>query len=57
LVATALLLAKLLKNATLKAYAGFPHSMCTTDPEVINPDLPGYSSKHRLARKPDPMET
>ena len=31
--------AKLLKNATLKVYPGFPHGMCTTHPEIINPDL------------------
>jgi len=31
--------AKLLKNGTLKTYAGFPHGMCTTHAEVINPDL------------------
>ncbi|HEY1941755.1 MAG TPA: alpha/beta hydrolase [Roseiarcus sp.] len=31
--------AKLLKNATLKVYKGFPHGMCTTHSEVINPDL------------------
>lgn len=31
--------AKLLKNATLKSYEGFPHGMCTTHPEVINPDI------------------
>jgi non-heme chloroperoxidase len=30
---------KLLKNGTLKSYEGFPHGMCTTHPEVINPDL------------------
>ncbi|SDP16492.1 non-heme chloroperoxidase [Filomicrobium insigne] len=30
---------KLLKNGTLKTYPGFPHGMCTTHPEVINPDL------------------
>ena len=30
---------KLLKNGTLKSYEGFPHGMCTTRPEVINPDL------------------
>jgi non-heme chloroperoxidase len=33
------LAAKLVKNATLKVYKGFPHGMCTTHPEVINPDL------------------
>ena len=31
--------AGLLKNATLKIYPGLPHGMCTTHPEVINPDL------------------
>jgi non-heme chloroperoxidase len=30
---------KLLKNGTLKSYDGLPHGMCTTHPEVINPDL------------------
>jgi non-heme chloroperoxidase len=30
---------KLLKKGTLKTYKGFPHGMCTTHPEVINPDL------------------
>ena len=33
------LTAKLLKNATLKVYKGFPHGMCTTHADVINPDL------------------
>jgi non-heme chloroperoxidase len=33
------LAAKLVKNATLKIYPGLPHGMCTTHPEVINPDL------------------
>ncbi len=36
---SALLSAKLVKNATLKVYKGLPHGMCTTSPEVINPDL------------------
>jgi non-heme chloroperoxidase len=31
--------AKLLKHATLKTYKGLPHGMCTTHPDVINPDL------------------
>lgn len=30
---------KLLKNGTLKVYAGFPHGMLTTHGDVINPDL------------------
>jgi len=36
---SALLSAKLLKNGTLKVYKGLPHGMCTTHPDVINPDL------------------
>ena len=35
----ALLSVKLLKHGTLKVYPGYPHGMCTTHPEVINPDL------------------
>jgi len=30
---------KLLKNGTLKTYAGFPHGMCTTQADTINADL------------------
>ena len=30
---------KLLKHGTLKVYPGFPHGMCTTHADVINPDL------------------
>ena len=30
---------KLLKHGTLKSYEGLPHGMCTTHPEIINPDL------------------
>lgn len=36
---SALLSAKLLKNATLKVYEGYPHGMCTTHADVINADL------------------
>ena len=31
--------AKLLKNSTLKIYEKFPHGICTTRADVINPDL------------------
>jgi len=31
--------AKLLKHGTLKTYKGLPHGMCTTRPDIINPDL------------------
>ena len=30
---------RLLKNGTLKVYAGYPHGMLTTHADVINPDL------------------
>jgi non-heme chloroperoxidase len=30
---------KLLRNGTLKTYAGLPHGMCTTHPDVVNADL------------------
>lgn len=30
---------KLLPKGTLKSYPGFPHGMCTTHAEVVNPDL------------------
>jgi non-heme chloroperoxidase len=36
---SALLSSKLLKKGTLKVYKGFPHGMCTTHAEVVNPDL------------------
>jgi non-heme chloroperoxidase len=31
--------AKLLKKATLKVYEGFPHGMCITHADTVNPDL------------------
>ena len=37
--AAALLSAKLVKNATLKVYPGFPHGMPTTNADQINADL------------------
>jgi non-heme chloroperoxidase len=39
IAASAPLSAKLLKNATLKVYEKFPHGMCTTHADVVNPDL------------------
>lgn len=36
---SAMLSVKLVKNGTLKTYAGLPHGMCTTHADVINPDL------------------
>jgi non-heme chloroperoxidase len=37
--AAGLMSAKILKNATLKVYPGFPHGMATTHADVINADL------------------
>jgi len=34
-----MLAVKRVKHGTLKVYPGFPHGMCTTHAEVINPDL------------------
>ncbi len=39
---SALISSKLLANATLKGYKGFPHGMCTTPAAVLNPDLLQY---------------
>jgi non-heme chloroperoxidase len=36
---SALLSAKLLRNAVLKTYPGLPHGLCTTDAEIVNADL------------------
>jgi non-heme chloroperoxidase len=36
---SALLGIKLLKHGALKVYPGLPHGMCTTHPDVVNPDL------------------
>jgi len=36
---SALLSVKLLKKGTLKVYPKFPHGLCTTHAEVVNPDL------------------
>jgi non-heme chloroperoxidase len=39
IAASALLSVKLLKHGTLKVYEKFPHGVCTTHAEVVNPDL------------------
>jgi non-heme chloroperoxidase len=36
---SALLASKLLKKGTLKVHQGFPHGMCTTHADVVNPEL------------------
>jgi non-heme chloroperoxidase len=39
IVASGLLSAKIVKNATLKIYPGAPHGMCTTLADKVNADL------------------
>jgi non-heme chloroperoxidase len=46
---SALLSAKLVKNATLKVYPGFPHGMCTTNPDEINADLLAFFQRSQKA--------
>lgn len=36
---------KLLKQGTLKTYPGLPHGMCSTNPEIINPDLLAFARR------------
>jgi len=45
--ASALLSAKLVKNSTLKVYPGFPHGMCTTNPDQINADMLAFFKQSR----------
>jgi non-heme chloroperoxidase len=37
--ASAMMSAKLIRNATLKVYQGAPHGMCTTHKDQVNRDL------------------
>ena len=41
--------AKLVKNATLKVYPGFPHGMPTTHADRINADLLAFVQQSREA--------
>lgn len=56
---SALLSAKIVKNATLKVYEGAPHGMCTTHKHQVNEDLLAFfkSSPSKAGRKePMPMQ-
>ncbi len=46
--ASALMSSKIVKNATLKVYPGFPHGMPTTNADQINADLLAFI-KHSQA--------
>jgi non-heme chloroperoxidase len=47
--AAAMMSAKLVKNATLKVYPGFPHGMCTTNADQINADLLAFFGRSAQA--------
>ena len=40
---SALLSSKLLRKGTLKVHQGFPHGMCTTHADVVNPELLAFT--------------
>jgi non-heme chloroperoxidase len=42
--------AKLLKKSTLKVYKGFPHGMCTTHADVVNPELLAFVEDGKASR-------
>ena len=46
---TALLSAKIVKDATLKVYPGLPHGMCQTHKDVINKDLLEFIQQAQLS--------
>jgi non-heme chloroperoxidase len=47
--ASALMSSKIVKDATLKVYPGFPHGMCTTHKDVINADLLAFLKGEKAA--------
>lgn len=46
---SALLSAKLVKNATLKIYEGAPHGLCTTHKQMVNEDLISFLKSQRTS--------
>ena len=60
---SALLSSKLLKKATLKVHPGFPHGMCTTHADVVNPELLAFikgdlqASEDAKARRSPPARS
>jgi non-heme chloroperoxidase len=47
--AAGLMSAKIVKNAKLKVYPGFPHGMCTTNADQINADLLAFFKQNKEA--------
>ena len=50
IAASALLSVKLLKNGELKVHEKFPHGMCTTHADVVNPELLAFIRQERGVR-------
>ncbi len=48
--ASAMLSSKLVKDATLKVYPGFPHGMCSTHKDQINQDLLAFVKGEKAAK-------
>jgi non-heme chloroperoxidase len=46
----------LLKHGTLKTYEGLPHGMCTTHPDIINPDLLAWIEGEQAGETPAASE-
>jgi non-heme chloroperoxidase len=55
IAASALMSAKIVKNATLKVYQGAPHGMCTTHKQKINEDLLAFFKNEQLPQQMAPM--
>ena len=47
--ASALMSSKIVKNATLKVYPGYPHGMCSTQKDVITADLLAFLKGEKAA--------
>lgn len=51
IAASAIRSAKIIKNAILKVYPGFPHGMCQTHKDVINKDLLEFAQQAQQSSK------
>lgn len=49
------LTAKIVKNAKLKVYPGFPHGMCTTEANTINQDLLAFAQSETQIEQHDTL--
>jgi non-heme chloroperoxidase len=47
---SAMLSAKMVKNAELKVYQGAPHGMCTTEKDKVNQDLLAFIERKEARR-------